>query len=134
RATVLTRRASEPSMRRLRGLLCILALVAVGCAEGNEYSKAANYSNNAKDNYEKGANELKNENWLDAIKYFTYTRAKFGFSKWATLAELGIADANFGREKYVEAIEGYRTFIKSHPTHAMVPNRFAAFRIGEPID
>ncbi len=112
-------------------ILPIIALLAVGCAESNEFSKPANYSNNAKDNYDKGAVALKAEDWLEAVKYFTYCRSKFGFSKWATLAELGLADANFGREKYPEAVEGYRTFIKSHPTHEKVQDGYAAFRIGE---
>jgi outer membrane protein assembly factor BamD len=109
-----------------------VALAAVaGCAEITNATKTVSYSNTAKDNYDRGLAELKAENWLDAIKYFQYTRSKFGFSKWATLAELGIADADFGSEKYQEAIDGYRTFIKSHPTHDKVQDGYAAFRIGE---
>ena len=116
-------------MGRLRTIICI-SVLALGCSETGDYTRAANYSNNAKDNYDKGLAELKSENWPDAIKYFSYTRSKFGFSKWATLAELGIADAEFGREKYPEAIEAYRNFIKAHPTHEKVQDGYAAFRIG----
>jgi outer membrane protein assembly factor BamD len=105
--------------------------VASGCAELTNATKTISYSNTAKDNYDRGLAELKSENWLDAIKYFQFTRSKFGFSKWATLAELGIADAQFGSEKYQEAIDAYRTFIKSHPTHDKVQDGYAAFRIGE---
>ena len=119
-------------LSRPRPLLFLVAVAlggALGCAEWSG-NKSASYSANAKETYERGARELKNENWLDAIKYFQATRQKFGFSKWATLAELGMADADFGREKYTEAIDGYRSFIKAHPTHEMTQNGYAAFRIG----
>ncbi|MSP63514.1 MAG: outer membrane protein assembly factor BamD [Myxococcales bacterium] len=124
-------------MQRLRGCrrylvaLLLAPVAAGGCAELSESTKSVSYSNSAKDNYDRGLGELKGENWLDAIKYFTFTRTKFGFSKWATLAELGIADGHFGGEKFQEAIEAYRTFIKGHPTHEMTQNGYAAFRIGE---
>jgi outer membrane protein assembly factor BamD len=109
----------------------VAAAGAAGCAELTDSTKIVSYSSNAKENYERGLSELKAEAWLEAIKYFTYTRSKFGFSKWATLAELGIADANFGHEKYQEAVDGYRTFIKAHPQHEQVQNGYAAFRIGQ---
>jgi outer membrane protein assembly factor BamD len=112
-------------------LVFAFAVAAVGCAELGESTRPVSYSGTAKENYDRGLAELKSENWLDAIKHFQFVRSKYGFSKWATLAELGIADADFGREKYPEAIDGYRTFMKSHPTHEMVQNGYAAFRIGE---
>jgi outer membrane protein assembly factor BamD len=122
-------------MCRLRKawIIVLAGIAASGCAELGlgESTRTINYSNTAKENYDRGQAALKSEDWLEAIKYFQFVRTKFGFSKWATLAELGIADANFGREKYQEAVDGYRVFAKSHPTHEMVQNGFAAFRIGE---
>ena len=109
----------------------VLVAVAAGCAESNDSSRPLNYSGSAKESYDRGLAALKADDWLDALKYFNYTRSKFGFSKWATLAELGIADANFGREKYEDAVDGYRNFIKAHPQHEMVQDGYAAFRIGE---
>jgi outer membrane protein assembly factor BamD len=47
------------------------------------------------------------------------------------LAELRLADAEYGAEQYLEAIDSYRLFIKFHPTHEMVANGYASFRIGE---
>jgi outer membrane protein assembly factor BamD len=122
-------------MCRLRKawIIVLSGIAASGCAELGlgESTRTINYSNTAKENYDRGLAALKSEDWLEAIKYFQFVRTKFGFSKWATLAELGIADANFGREKYQEAVDGYRVFAKSHPTHEMVQNGYAAFRIGE---
>jgi len=85
----------------------------------------------AQKNYDAGLRELKASNWMAAVQYFTHVRTNFGFSKWATMAELGIADANVGRDKYTEAIDGYKTFIKAHPGHEHVQDGYAAFKIGE---
>src|SRR5205085_7416153 len=75
--------------------------------------------------------ELKKENWQDAIKLFQHVKSKHSFTLYATLAELRIADANFGREKYVEAVDQYRNFIKNHPTHPQVQEGYAEFQIGK---
>ena len=133
-------RLSRPLAHRIRSYaaLALVVLVVVpnlgaeGCALFSGGStQGLDYSASARENYEKALAELKRENWLDAIKLFDYTKAKFGFSKWATLAELGVADANFGRQKYADAIDGYRSFIKNHPTHEKVQDGYAEFRIGE---
>jgi outer membrane protein assembly factor BamD len=68
---------------------------------------------------------------MSAEQYFRHVKATFGFSKWATLSELGIADCDFGREKYIEAIDGYKSFIKQHPGHERVQDGYAAFKIGQ---
>ena len=47
------------------------------------------------------------------------------------LAELGLADAEFGAEQYLEAIDSYRLFSKFHPTHEQVTNGYTSFRIGD---
>jgi outer membrane protein assembly factor BamD len=47
------------------------------------------------------------------------------------LAELRLADAEFGAEQFIEAIDSYRLFIKFHPTHSEVANGYATFKIGE---
>ena len=126
-----------PALRPYLPLALLVAtalpnLGADGCALFSASgSTTLDYSASARENYEKGLAEVKRESWLDAIKLFQYTKAKFGFSKWATLAELGIADANFGRAKYADAIDGYRGFIKNHPTHERVQDGYAEFRIGE---
>jgi outer membrane protein assembly factor BamD len=85
----------------------------------------------AQQNYEYGLKELKGSNWLTAIQYFQHVKTNFGFSKWVALAELGIADANLGREKFTEAIDGYKQFIKAHPTHEHTQDGYAAYKIGE---
>ncbi|MBC7976169.1 MAG: outer membrane protein assembly factor BamD, partial [Myxococcales bacterium] len=102
----------------------------LGCS-GKSSSAAVDYSVSAQKNYEKGLKELENEDWLTAAKYFGFIKTRFPYSKYAVLAELRLADAQFGAESYIEAIDAYRLFIKFHPTHEMVANGYVSFRIGE---
>src|ERR1041385_5669551 len=89
------------------------------------------YSVSAQKNYEKGLKELDQKNWVSASKYFGFIKSRFPYSKYAVLAELRLADAEFGAEQYLEAIDAYRLFMKFHPTHEMVANGYASYRIGE---
>jgi outer membrane protein assembly factor BamD len=110
-----------------------LALFSFACAsEGgtNFFRTTPTFFPTAQQNYEYGLRELKNGSWFTADAYFKHVRSTFGFSKWATLSELGIADAQFGMSKYTEAIDGYKGFIKAHPGNERVQDGYAAFRIG----
>ena len=102
-----------------------------GCASSDEATKPITYSLTAKQNYEKGLAELKDENYPEAQKYFQFVKQKFPFSKFAVLAELAIADTQFARGNYTEAVDSYKAFIRLHPTHEKVENGYAAFKVGE---
>ena len=110
-------------------VICALALAA-GCG-GKSGAAAVDYSVSAQKNYDKGMKELERQDWIAASKYFGFIKSRFPYSKYAVLAELRLADAEFGAEQYLEAIDSYRLFIKFHPTHEMVANGYASFRIGE---
>jgi outer membrane protein assembly factor BamD len=116
-------------------LLLVIALfggLAGGLACGGKGTGGAvEYSVSAQKNYEKGLKELEDKDWIAASKYFGFIKTRFPYSKYAVLAELRIADAEFGAEQYLEAIDSYRLFIKFHPTHEMVANGYATYRIGE---
>jgi outer membrane protein assembly factor BamD len=106
-----------------------LATAACGGKSGG--AGAVDYSVSAQRNYEKGLKELEDKDWLAASKYFSFIKSRFPYSKYAVLAELRLADAEFGAEQYVEAIDSYRLFMKFHPTHEMVANGYASFKIGD---
>lgn len=114
----------------LRPVLWVALAVALGCG-AKAGTGAVDYSVSAQANYEKGVKELEHEDWIAASKYFSFIKSRFPYSKYAVLAELRIADAEFGAERFIEAIDSYRLFIKFHPTHEMVANGYASFRIGE---
>ena len=107
-----------------------IALCATGCATSDD-GKAVTYSLTAKQNYDKGVAELANENYQEASRYFSFVRQKFPFSKYAVLAELALADTQYDRGNYQEAIDAYKNFIRLHPTHERVEDGYVAFRIGQ---
>jgi len=120
--------------KKLLPILVLGAALAFGGALGcgsKAKSGVVEYSVSAQKNYEKGLKELENKEWVAAAKYFGFIKTRFPYSKYAVLAELRLADAEFGAESYIEAIDSYRLFIKFHPTHEMVANGYATFRIGE---
>jgi outer membrane protein assembly factor BamD len=108
----------------------LVVAVAIGCG-GKSGSAAVEYSVSASKNYEKGLKELESKDWVAASKYFGFIKSRFPYSRFAVLAELRLADAEFGAEQYIEAIDSYRLFVKFHPTHEMVANGYATYRIGE---
>jgi len=120
-----------PRVARLAIAVVISLPVAIGCATSDEESKPVTYSLTAKQNYEKGLAELKDENFPEAQKYFQFVKQKYPFSKFAVLAELGIADTQFARGNYTEAIDAYKSFTRLHPTHEKVEDGYVAFRICE---
>jgi outer membrane protein assembly factor BamD len=65
----------------------------------------------------------------EALSGFTGLKAKYPYSKYASLADLRIADTHFERGKFLEAIDAYRAFLKYHPSHPQAV--YAMFRIAE---
>lgn len=123
------RRASRPGRYNLL-LALVLAIGAVACGPASGLD-SVKYAVAAEGNYERGMAALARKDWEAARAYFIYIRDHARFSKYATLAELRLADAEFGGEMFIEAIEAYRAFIRFHPTHEEVVNGYAAFRIGD---
>src|SRR6185295_2677769 len=114
--------------RMLRRVLLIGTVLALGAACGGsprDTDDKTEYSVSARQNYETGMQKLDDEDWAEAAKYFTFVKARFPYSKYAVLAELRIADTLFGAGAYLEAIDGYKLFIKFHPTHVMVSTGYA---------
>ena len=87
------------------------------------------YAKDAKGNYDLGERALKDHSWQDASQYFNYTKTKFPFSQYAPLSALRVADAAYLQDKYIEAIDAYKNFMKDHPTHPKVD--YASFQIAK---
>jgi len=85
------------------------------------------YAKTAKENYDLGRASLKSHDYVEAAQYLNYTKSKFPYSQYAPLAELSLADANFEQDKFIEAVDGYKNFIKDHPTNKMAD--YAGFQI-----
>lgn len=86
------------------------------------------YSKDAESNYKLGMARMEDSLFQEAIKYFTFVKDRFPYSKYAALSDLRIADAHFLAREYTEAIDQYKRFIRLHPSHDEVP--YATFKIG----
>lgn len=127
-----TRHRLARALRRPLLLLAAALLATAGTAAcGAQVQGAADYSVSAQENYKRGEQELEEKDWVAAAKYFSFIKSRFPYSKYAVLAELRIADAELGAEQHLQAIDSYKLFIQFHPTHEMVANGYASFRIGE---
>lgn len=111
------------------GVLFVTVGLAAGCASGPERRARVSYRTSAKENFIKGKKALEDEDYLEAIEYFKFVKNKFPFSAYATQSDLLLADCHFGRERFLEAADQYRNFIKMHPKHSKVP--YAMFRVGQ---
>jgi outer membrane protein assembly factor BamD len=111
-------------------ILLFSCLLLPACATSDD-GKPINFSLTAKQNYDKGLAELKEENYSEALRYFTYVKQKFPFSKYAALAELAAADTEFERGSYQESIDAYKSFLRLHPKHEKVEEGYVSFRIAE---
>ncbi len=84
-----------------------------GC-ENQEAKSALSYTADAKRAYEEAMQEFQSHNWIEAQTLFREVKRKYHYSKYAKLAELRIADADFEQEKFAEAIREYRQFVHDH--------------------
>ena len=78
--------------------------------------------------YEKGLQEMKDHNYLEAIKFFELVRQNYPYSQFSALSDLALADMAFERDDFASAANAYQDFVKSHPSHAKAD--YAAFRVG----
>lgn len=84
-----------------------------GC-ETPEPRTALSYAADAERAYNQAMEEFTSHNWIEAQSLFREVKRKYSYSKFARLAELRIADADFEQEKYAEAIREYRQFVHDH--------------------
>jgi outer membrane protein assembly factor BamD len=92
-----------------------MALVAgVSGCEKPEARSALSYTENAQRAYDEAMKEYQSHNWVEAQNLFREVKRKYHLTKYARLAELRIADADFEQEKFAEAIRGYRQFVHDH--------------------
>lgn len=98
-----------------------LAAVATGCASLSSGTPGQpRYAPDAQTNLDKGIEALDSSNYLEAQQYFEHVKSKYPFLEASKEAELRLAETDFRRERYAEARDLYRNFVKLHPTHAKV--------------
>ena len=117
-----TKRPFRPVAALLAGF-CLLSAPACHHKRADE-----TYADSAKSAFDEAMEVFDDEDYPEAIKRLTTVKNKYAYSKFAALAELRIADAYYEQDKWIEAIDAYRTFAQSRPNHGDVP--YALWRMG----
>jgi outer membrane protein assembly factor BamD len=76
------------------------------------------YTEDAKRSYDRAMAEFNSHSYLTSQNLFREIKRKYSYSKYARLAELRIADADFIQEKWSDAIHEYKDFIHAHRSDA----------------
>jgi outer membrane protein assembly factor BamD len=106
----------------------LLGACAAGCAETQPHAESPlEYTENAKKAYEIALEAYFDRDWEYATQLLEEVRRNYGYSRYARLAELRLADAAFHQEKFAEAIGAYKTFVSDYPNDPEVP--YARYKI-----
>jgi outer membrane protein assembly factor BamD len=123
------RSGSRPAHGKARGALPYAALAlairmapcaafALAGCENEPPHTVLNYAENAKRAYENAMKTFNAHNWIESQALMREVKRKYSYSKYARLAELRIADADFEQEKYAEATREFKDFIHAHRSDA----------------
>jgi len=101
-------------------LLCAtLAFLPVcACEEVPPPKTGLSYTDSSRRAYETALAEFTSHNWIESQALMREVKRKYSYSKYARLAELRIADADFEQDKFAEALRGYKQFAHDHKTDA----------------
>ncbi len=102
-------------MRRV-GLVMLAAVALAACEKEKGPADAASltYTEDARAAYLEAMDSFRAKNWEEARSKMGEVRRLFGYSHYARLAELRLADIEFEQGKYSDAIAAYRAFIRAH--------------------
>ena len=102
-------------MRRFAFPLAFALLTALpACEPAAPARSALGYSADANRAYDEAMKEFDAHNWAESQALFREVKKRYSYSKFARLAELRIADADFKQDKFAEALRGYKQFIHDH--------------------
>ena len=91
-----------------------LLLLLVGCS-------SVQHDTSVPEGAFKAAEEYENDEYYDeALTRYADVKNRFPYSKFATEAELRIADVNFKKEAWIEAQSAYQLFKDLHPKHPRI--------------
>ncbi len=109
------------------GGLALAVLAPLGCAPSEPANSALDYSGNAKQAYERALAEFEDENWEAATRLFEEVQHDYGYSRFARLAELRLADIAYAQQRFPEAATAYRGFASQYPNDPEVS--YARYRV-----
>lgn len=108
-------------------LLAAFAPAAPGCTPARPPDNPLAYTENARIAYDEALEAYFDKDWEQAVLLFEAIKRDYGYTRYARLAELRIADAAYHQDKQAEAIAGYKAFVSDYPNDPEVP--YARLRI-----
>ncbi len=119
------------SLPRLVSLVFVLALAAAApaCGPKQPAQNPLYYTENARRAYDEAMESYFDGDWEQATTLMQEVKRKYGYSRYARLADLRIADAAYHQEKLAESISGYRGFVHDYPNDAEVP--YARYKVAK---
>ncbi|MGA3124624.1 MAG: outer membrane protein assembly factor BamD [Polyangiaceae bacterium] len=110
----MSRRRSTPLVAVVIALTASPIGIALCGCENEPPKTALGYTEGAKHAYDQAMIQFKAHQWMEAQTLMHEVKRKYSYSKYARLAELRIADADFEQEKFSDAIREYKEFIHAH--------------------
>ena len=117
--------------RALASLLVFSALGAAACGPKKPADNPLHYTENAKRAYDEALDAFFDHDWELTIELMKEVKRKYGYSRYARLADLRIADAMYHQEKFPEAMGAYKAFVHDYPNDPEVP--YARYRVAKSL-
>ena len=111
-------------------LLAALAALASGCAEQKPATDPTlHYTENAKKAYDNALVAFFDHDWEYATQLMQEVKRKYGYSRYARLAELRLADIAYHQDKLAEAVGMYKSFVSDYPNDPEIS--YARYKIAK---
>jgi outer membrane protein assembly factor BamD len=107
----------------------LLAGALPACAEQKPAESPFHYTENAKRAYERALTAFFDHDWEYATQLMQEVKRKYGYSRYARLAELRLADIAYHQEKYAEAVGMYKSFVADYPNDPEIS--YARYKIAK---
>jgi len=121
------RRALARGTLWLIGGLWLAAPCLTACEKEYRPVSAFDYSEKAKRDYEAAMDDFDSKNWEAARQKLAEVKRNYGYSRYARLAELRLADADYEQDKFAEATAGYKAFVHDYPNDPEIP--YARYKV-----
>lgn len=114
---------------KLREVALLAVSLLTACASFGTFAGQdgeVTFANDPEENMRKGDDAMEGKNYQEAAAYFEFVKTKYPYLDLAKTAELRLADADFQRDRFIEARDRYQNFVRLHPTHPRID--YAAYR------
>jgi outer membrane protein assembly factor BamD len=114
---------------RLPLVLFVVVLMISGCTFTWPWAKKIGLNRATPEGlYQQGVEYYQDASYKKSVEVFQRLKEEYPLSRFAIMAEMGIADSYFSGKEYPEAELAYGEFINLHPTNENLP--YALYQLG----